>query len=41
VRSFAAGKGATLRAAPRDHNPLHDAIQIGQEYMDLLKPKKT
>jgi len=41
VRSFAAGKGATLRAAPRDHNPLHDAIQIGQEYIDLLKPKKT
>ena len=39
VRSFAEGKGRSWRSAgsDRDHNPLHDAIQIGQEYFQLAK----
>ena len=36
VRSFAAGRGKTLCSGERNHNPLSDALQIGQEYMRLL-----
>lgn len=35
IRSYAAGRGTALRSATRNHNPLDDAVQIGQDYMSL------
>ena len=35
VRSYAAAKGCALSAESRDHNPLSDAMQIGQDFRKL------